>query len=148
MLWHRHKEEVMMKKKDIFLKKYLIQVLLFGVIITLVFAFCYGSYKQTKEFPIKIWKVLLLTMQEEDFEQLRELSTERGFNSIIVSDNMEISKVFLRESSKKWSELEVEWTRVDDNTVEAEIGSPFRTTKFIFVRDGYTWKLDEWRPTW
>ena len=112
-----------------------------GILSFFIGAYIYHS-NNIASSPQKAWQLLLFAMENDDLEQLQNLTTSRGFHDLMTVRNES-------ENTSRWPnivnrlvESEVRWYTEDESTVIAFIGDPIRESGFVFTRGSNGWKLD------
>jgi hypothetical protein len=100
----------------------------------------------TAQTPQDAWNAFLTAMMT-DPAAVSRYSTQRGILSIFSPEKGEPpATVALRRWGNGWADWELRWQPIHGDRVEARLGPVEKEHSLAFVREGGTWRLDEWSP--
>jgi len=75
-------------------------------------------------------------------QQIEKLTTQEGLDTLKIGQDESKYLSDWQSWSEVWSEMDVRWEKMDDNTVLARVGNEIKETGFVFKEGSDGWKLD------
>jgi hypothetical protein len=118
------------------------------VAVLMVIGFAHLSGADVKEYdlstPQKAWSAVIQAAQSGEVNEVKKVTTERGFASLTESIADKDLTARLSQRAKYWQKSEVRWKEQNDQRARASEGPPIKEGSLIFVRTEHGWKLDFW----
>ena len=142
-----------MKNLFAFLLAVTMTVLLFGQVKTSVQPDL--EIKPVLSTPEKSWQALLLVLKTGETEQVKSVTTNNGFDSLIKyispSQPPNTFDPTFKTWGENWSKLETKWEKiVTDNknskSITLRLEATIKEHIFIFKLTDDGWRMDSWSP--
>ena len=94
--------------------------------------------------PQKTWKMLLNAMRNSDVQTIEKLTTQEGLDDLRSGEEESKYLSDWQRWGGSWSEMDIRWEKIDDNTIVARLGNEFKEQGFVFTNELDGWKLAAW----